>query len=319
MAPSVTLDLRLVAIRRVAQDINLFEFRDDSDAALPSFGPGAHIDIHLPNGLMRQYSLAKTSQDGKSFVVGVKLDAASRGGSRFMHEELRVGTVLKIGVPRNNFPLDEAAERSVFIAGGIGITPIYAMATHLSQIGRPWSLHYAVRKRSEAAFLDDLLSLEGGAVHLHVDEESGGFLDVAGVISSEPGKPHFYCCGPAPMLQVYVSTTAGLPRERVHYESFGALPESDDEPRGGYRVELAKSRRVIDVPKGLTIIQAMREAGLDPMVSCEQGHCGSCEARVIAGEIEHRDVILSPEERAAGDVMMLCVSHCKSDTLVLDL
>lgn len=319
MAPAVTLDLRLVAIRRIAEDINLFEFRDDSDSTLPSFSPGAHIDIHLPNGMMRQYSLAKTSEDGKSFVVGVKLDAASRGGSRFMHEALRVGTLLKIGVPRNNFPLDEAAERSVFIAGGIGITPIYAMATHLSHTGRSWSLHYAVRKRNEAAFVDELRSLNGGSVHLHVDEEAGGFLDISDVISAEAGNPHFYCCGPAPMLQAYISTTAAFPRERVHYESFGALPESEGEPRGGYRVELVKSGRLIEVPKGQTIIQAMREAGLDPMVSCEQGHCGSCEARVIAGEIEHRDVILSPEERAAGNVMMLCVSHCKSETLVLDL
>lgn len=320
MAPSATLDLRLVAIRRVAQDINLFEFRDDTEAILPEFAPGAHIDIHLPNGMMRQYSLATTYGDGRSFVVGVKLDAASRGGSRFMHDELRVGTVLKIGIPRNNFPLAEDAAGSVFFAGGIGITPIFAMATELSKRRQPWKLHYAVRKRSEAAFLKELLALDGGTVNLHVDEEAAGhFLDVAGLVASAPGEPHFYCCGPAPMLQSYIATTATLPPHRVHYESFGALPETADEPRGGYTVELAKSGKRIEVPKGQTIIQAMRTAGLDPMVSCEQGHCGSCEARVISGCIEHRDIILSEEERQSGKVMMLCVSHCTSDTLVLDL
>jgi tetrachlorobenzoquinone reductase len=194
------------------------------------------------------------------------------------------------------------------------------MATELSRKRQPWKLHYAVRRRSEAAFLQELLSLEGGTVNLHVDEEAEGrFLDVGGLIAAEPGEPHFYCCGPAPMLQSYMTTTAALPRHRVHYESFGALPETEDEPRGGYSVELAKSGRMIEVPKGQTIIQAMRAAGLDPMVSCEQGHCGSCEARVISGCIEHRDVILSEEERQSGQMMMLCVSHCTGEKLVLDL
>jgi Flavodoxin reductases (ferredoxin-NADPH reductases) family 1 len=319
MAQSATLDLRLVAIRRAAQDIHLFEFRDDAETILPPFGPGAHIDVHLPNGMVRPYSLAMTREDGNSFVVGVKLDAASRGGSRFMHEQLRVGTVLKIGVPRNNFPLHEEAECSVFFAGGIGITPIFAMATHLSRAGKPWKLHYAVRKRSEAAFVNELLSLEGGSVNLHIDEEAGGrFLDVAGLVAAEAGNAHFYCCGPAPMLDSYLATTASLPREQVHCEYFGALPQTDA-PCGGYWVELAKSGQRFKVPPGQTVVQAMRSEGLDPMVSCEQGHCGSCEARVLSGAIEHRDVILSPEERASGTIMMLCVSHCTSETLVLDL
>lgn len=319
MAQSGTLDLRLVSIRRIAQDINLFEFGDDADTALPDFAPGAHIDVHLPNGMMRQYSLTLTCQDRNRFVVGVKLDAAGRGGSRFMHEQLRVGTVLKIGLPRNNFPLHEEAESSVFFAGGIGITPIYAMVTHLSRIGQPWKLHYAVRKRGEAAFVKELLSLEAGSVDLHVDEEAGGcFLDVARMIGAEAGAPHFYCCGPGPMMESYLAATASLPRERVHYEYFGAIPQTDA-PRGGYWVELAKSGYRFKVPVGQTVVQAMRLEGLDPMVSCEQGHCGSCEARVLSGTIEHRDVILTPEERASGTIMMLCVSHCTSETLVLDL
>lgn len=319
MAQSGTLDLRLVSIRRVAQDINLFEFRDDADTVLPDFAPGAHIDVHLPNGMMRQYSLALTRQDGKSFVVGVKLDSASRGGSRFMHEQLRVGTVLKIGGPRNNFPLHEEGEHSVFFAGGIGITPIYAMVTHLSRTKQRWRLHYAVRKRSEAAFVKELLSLEGGSVNLHIDEEAGGrFMDVPALVGAEAGTPHFYCCGPGPMMESYLKATASLPRERVHYEYFGAIPQTDA-PRGGYWVELAKSGQRFKVPIGQTVIQAMRLEGLDPMVSCEQGHCGSCEARVLSGTIEHRDVILTPEERASGTIMMLCVSHCTSETLVLDL
>lgn len=319
MAPSETLDLRLVSIRRVAQDINLFEFRDDAGAVLPDFTPGAHIDIHLPNGMMRQYSLALPGHDGRSFVVGVKLDAKSRGGSRFMHEQLRVGTVLKIGGPRNNFPVHEGAEASVFFAGGIGITPIYAMVSYLSRTGQPWKLHYAVRKRSEAAFVNELLALGGGSVNLHVDDEAGGrFLDVGGLIGAEAGNPHFYCCGPGPMMDSYLAATSTMPRERVHYEYFGAAPAAG-EARGGFWVELAKSGQRFKVPVGQTIIQAMRLEGLDPTSSCEQGHCGSCEARVLSGTIEHRDVILTPEERASGTIMMICVSHCTSETLVLDL
>jgi len=319
MVQSSTFDLRLVAIRRIAQDINLFEFRDDTGAALPEYAPGAHIDVHLPNGLMRQYSLAVPCDDKKSFVVGVKLDAASRGGSRYMHEQLRVGSIIKIAGPRNNFPLHEEAAESVLFAGGIGITPIHAMATHLSRTGAPWKLHYAVRKRSEAAFAEELLSLKGGTVNLHIDEERGGkFMDVGALIAAEKGAPHFYCCGPGPMMESYLAATAALPRERVHYEYFGAIPQTDA-PRGGYWVELKQSGMRFKVPVGQTVIQAMRAEGLDPMVSCEQGHCGSCEARVISGCIEHRDVILTPEERASNTVMMLCVSHCTSETLVLDL
>jgi ferredoxin-NADP reductase len=237
--------MRLTAIAYAAKDTNLYEFRRTDGANLPGIEPGAHIDIHLPNGMMRQYSLVTADGDPAAYVVGIKRDRASRGGSRYVHEYLGVAEILKIGGPRNHFPLIEDAPHSVLIAGGIGITPIWCMAQRLQKLGRSFELHYASRTRDEAAFLQELQKLP--QAHVHIDAEAGGFLDLAPLVANAPAGSHFYCCGPAPMLAGYETVTKHVPAAQVHAEYFTAKEEAANE--GGYVVELRKSELSLLFPK----------------------------------------------------------------------
>jgi ferredoxin-NADP reductase len=308
-------DMRLTAIAYAAKDTNLYEFRRTDGANLPGIEPGAHIDIHLPNGMMRQYSLVTADGDPAAYVVGIKRDRASRGGSRYVHEYLGVAEILKIGGPRNHFPLIEDAPHSVLIAGGIGITPIWCMAQRLQKLGRSFELHYASRTRDEAAFLQELQKLP--QAHVHIDAEAGGFLDLAPLVANAPAGSHFYCCGPAPMLAGYETVTKHVPAAQVHAEYFTAKEEAANE--GGYVVELRKSELEFAIPQGRTILQVLRDAGVDTPYSCESGVCGACEAKVISGDVDHRDNVLTETERKASKTMMICCSGSKSPRLVLDL
>ncbi len=307
--------MRLTAIAYAAKDTNLYEFRRTDGANLPGIEPGAHIDIHLPNGMMRQYSLVTADGDPAAYVVGIKRDRASRGGSRYVHEYLGVAEILKIGGPRNHFPLIEDAPHSVLIAGGIGITPIWCMAQRLQKLGRSFELHYASRTRDEAAFLQELQKLP--QAHVHIDAEAGGFLDLAPLVANAPAGSHFYCCGPAPMLAGYETVTKHVPAAQVHAEYFTAKEEAANE--GGYVVELRKSELEFAIPQGRTILQVLRDAGVDTPYSCESGVCGACEAKVISGDVDHRDNVLTETERKASKTMMICCSGSKSPRLVLDL
>ena len=308
--------MRLTAITYAAEQVHIYEFRPVSGASVPPFTAGAHVDLHLPNGLVRQYSIANAQGERHRYVLGVKRDAAGRGGSRFLHDDLRVGTVVKVGGPRNNFPLVEAAAHSVLIAGGIGVTPIVSMVARLRSLARPWELHYAVRRRREAAFLDELLAGDGH-VRLHVDEEQGSMIDVAAIVRAAPEEAHLYCCGPTPMLEAFAAAAASRPAERVHLEYFSSAVAPAVE--SGFIVELARSKVRVEVPPGQTILEALRARGLEVQSSCEQGICGSCETRVLAGEPDHRDMLLSDEEKATNQVMMICCSGSRSAILVLDL
>jgi ferredoxin-NADP reductase len=307
---------RLTAITYAAEQVHIYEFRPVSGASVPPFTAGAHVDLHLPNGLVRQYSIANAQGERHRYVLGVKRDAAGRGGSRFLHDDLRVGTVVKVGGPRNNFPLVEAAAHSVLIAGGIGVTPIVSMVARLRSLARPWELHYAVRRRGEAAFLDELLAGDGH-VRLHVDEEQGSMIDVAAIVRAAPEEAHLYCCGPTPMLEAFAAAAASRPAERVHLEYFSSAVAPAVE--SGFIVELARSKVRVEVPPGQTILEALRARGLEVQSSCEQGICGSCETRVLAGQPDHRDMLLSDEEKATNEVMMICCSGSRSAVLVLDL
>ncbi|HTG25241.1 MAG TPA: PDR/VanB family oxidoreductase [Reyranella sp.] len=315
-ADSKTVAMRLAAITCAAEQVNLYEFRPVSGTPVSRFTAGAHVDLHLPNGLVRQYSIMNGEEEGDRYRLGVKREAAGRGGSRFMHDELRVGTVLEVGPPRNNFPLVETAAHSVLIAGGIGVTPIVAMIARLRSLGRSWELHYAVRRRSEAAFLDELRG-RGGPVHLHVDEEQGGVLDLARLIGTAAEETHLYCCGPTPMLDAFTAAASSWPSARVHLEHFSAAQPPAVE--SGFVVELARSKLRVSIPPGQTILEVLRARGVAVQASCEQGICGSCETRVLAGEPDHRDLLLSDEEKAANEVMMICCSGSRSPVLVLDL
>ena len=236
---STTVEMRLHAIRYAAQDTHLYEFRRLDGAPLPGVEPGAHIDLHLPNGMMRQYSLCTADGDPRAYVVGVKRDRASRGGSRYIHEYLQVGEILQVGGPRNNFPLKDDAGHSVLIAGGIGVTPIWCMAQRLLKLGRSFELHYACRTRKEAAFLEELAALP--QAKLHFDDEAGGFLDLAPVVSQAPAGAHFYCCGPLPMLAGFEAATKSLPPGQVHVEYFSAKEEAAT--GGGHFLSVHHQRR----------------------------------------------------------------------------
>lgn len=313
-----TLRLCLTGIRYAAQDIHLYEFRhprSDEGQPLPAFTPGAHVDLHLVNGLVRQYSLVNPPGERDHYVVGIKRDPASRGGSAFIHDELRVGMEVEVGGPRNNFELDPGAAHAVFVAGGIGITPIVCMVGHLRRAGRPWVLHYSVRVREEAAFLKEL---DDERLHLHVDaEHDGALLDIASIVAAAPDGAHLYCCGPAAMLNAFEAAARSRPAQHVHVERFA--PVASNATEGGFAVRLATSNRTIRVAPGQTILEALRGAGVDVQASCEQGICGTCETRVLGGVPDHRDSLLSADERKANDVMMICCSGSLSDTLVLDL
>jgi vanillate O-demethylase ferredoxin subunit len=315
-ASTQTLRLRLCSIRYAARGIHLYEFRRlEEGAPLPAFTPGAHVDLHLANGLVRQYSLASPPEERDRYVVGVKRDPASRGGSAFMHDTLRVGMEVEVGVPRNNFELHADGAPAVLIAGGIGVTPIACMVDRLRRDGRAWSLHYSVRDRAEAAFLKEL---GGERTRLHVDAESGGaLLDIAAIVAAAPADAHLYCCGPAPMLDAFEAAAKGRPAACVHVERFA--PVAPSATGGGYTVRLAASGRSVAVKPGQTILEALREIGIEVQASCEQGICGTCETRVLGGVPDHRDSLLSPEEKAGNRVMMVCCSGSLSDELVLDL
>jgi ferredoxin-NADP reductase len=315
-AVSEVFDVRLVEVSYAARDINLYSFARPDGATLPPVEPGAHVDLILPNGVMRQYSLVHPGRSADRYTIGVKRDAAGAGGSVFLHDRVPVGSLLKLSHPRNHFPLYEDAPHSVLIAGGIGITPIYAMAERLHRLGRGWEMHYSSRSRDDAAFQRELATL--GNVGFHFDAESVGvFLDLAGIVAAAPEDAHFYCCGPLPMLAAFEAATAGVPAERVHVEYFTAKDAPASE--GGFTVELVRSGSSYPIPAGKTILDVLRDAGLDVPASCEKGVCGTCETRVIAGTPDHRDAILTESEKRAGDTMMICCSGAKSDRLVLDL
>jgi vanillate O-demethylase ferredoxin subunit len=316
------LQVRVRAVTFEAEGILSFELVPMPPLKeLPAFEAGAHVDLLLPNGLTRSYSLLNAPQERHRYVIAVNKDAASRGGSRYMHETLRVGETLSIHPPRNNFPLDEAAPLSVFIAGGIGITPMLGMIARARALGMRWQLHYAARTRRHAAFLDTLQAwrdMDDGQVSLVFDQEPGAtMMDIGGIVRALPADAHVYCCGPLPMLDAFEKATGGLPLERVHREYFAAKEAAATD--GGFTVELARSGKTVQVRAGQTILDSLIDIGVEPPYSCREGVCGTCEVRVLEGIPDHRDLVLSVAEQAANNRMMVCCSGAKSKKLVLDL
>jgi ferredoxin-NADP reductase len=309
--------LRLTAINYLARNTLAFTFEHPDGDLLPGAEPGAHVGLILPNGMTRQYSLLEYSNSltQRSYVVGVKLDPQSRGGSRYLHETMRVGDLIPVEPPRNNFPLDESAEHTVLVAGGIGITPILCMARRLKELGQSPRIYYSCRERVDVAFAEELKTFDGAVIH--VDAEAGTFFNIAEMVARENRNAHFYCCGPGPMLEAFEKACASLPPEQVHVEYFSAKQEAALD--GGFVVELRKSGKTLTVPQGKTILNVVREAGVAVSYSCEEGVCGACEVRVLEGQPDHRDAILSDPEKAANDTMIICCSGCKGDRLVLDL
>jgi tetrachlorobenzoquinone reductase len=315
------IDARLSKIEDVARDTKLYTFERIDGGKLPGYKPGAHIDLHLPNGLLRQFSLTVPADNPDSYTVGVKRDENSRGGSRYIIEQMKVGDQIKISAPRNNFPLVEDAAHVVLFAGGIGITPIWCMAQQLAAQGRSWKIHYACRSQADMAFLSELKRLDQKFVHLHFDDEAGGkVMDLAAAIAEAPAAAHFYCCGPNPMLKAFEAAAASRSKVNVHVEYFTPKEDANAEDSlGGFWVELAKSGEEYFIPPGKKVLEVLFDAGVDVDYSCELGICGACETKVISGIPVHHDSVLSEEEQATNEKVMICCCGCKTERLVLDM
>ncbi|WP_273819428.1 PDR/VanB family oxidoreductase [Pseudomonas asplenii] len=284
---------------------------------LPAFEAGAHIDLHLPNGLVRSYSLVSCPTDLSHYRLGVLHDRQSRGGSAFIHKHLRVGGLLKASAPRNNFPAGSAS-RAVFIAGGIGITPLLSIARHLAGKGAAVDMLYCVRSAADVAFRGELESLPG-SVNYHFDDQQGGAPDLEALMSGYPRDTHFYCCGPGPMLEAFERACTVLGIEHGHTERFSGAALPVPGGAGGFEVVLSRSAKQLYHDGKGSLLDTLIAAGQSLSYSCREGVCGACETVVLEGTPDHRDFVLSPAERASGRTMMLCVSGCKSDRLVLDI
>ena len=316
------LQTRVHSMRYEAQGILSLELRPtSSEVIFPAYEPGSHIDLHLGNGLIRSYSLLNPSAGDQRYVVGVLNDRNSRGGSRYVHEQLRVGAILPISVPRNNFKLHENVEHSVLVAGGIGVTPIYCMLQRLIALGRKVDLIYCARTRSEAAFVNEITALVSESVNLtmHFDDEQMAPPQLDQLLASYSADAHLYCCGPTPMLDAFEKTCDSLGYENAHVERFTAVHVTPSTADVGYVVELKRNGKIIEIAPGQSILDKLIEEGISLDYSCKEGVCGSCETKIISGDVEHLDSILTKSEKTANKSMMVCVSRCRGGTLVLDL
>ena len=312
---------RVAAVRTVATDVAAYDLVAADGRELAPFSPGSHIDVHLPNGLIRQYSLCSDPSDISHYTIAVKKESAGRGGSLAMHERIEEGSSIAIAGPRNLFPLSGdgdggSDDHSLFIAGGIGITPILAMIRSLTAHGRSWELHYCARSEQHAAFYRDLQALGGDRVHPYFSETP--LLDASALLAAPRAATHVYCCGPVPLMNAVKEATANWQDGRVHFEWFAA-PEVEHAPNQAFEIELSQSGRVLTVPSDQSILTVLRNAGIAVASACEEGVCGTCETRVLAGQPDHRDMLLSASERAANGSMMVCVSRACSARIVLDL
>jgi vanillate O-demethylase ferredoxin subunit len=316
------IEVSVVARNNQAQDICSFELARVDGEPLPTFTAGAHIDVHLPGGLNRQYSLCNPPRETQSYLIGVLKDPASRGGSQAMHEQVQVGQTLLISEPRNLFPLSENAQRSLLFAGGIGITPILCMAERLHQLGAEFELHYCTRSIERAAFVERLqTSPFAERVQLHFDDgPADQRLDAAALLAEPSADTHLYVCGPGGFMAHVLDTarTHGWDDRRAHREYFAAEPISHEND-GSFAVQLSSSGQIIQIPANKSVAEALEASGILIPLSCEQGICGTCLTRVLAGKPEHRDLFLTEAEQALNDQFTPCCSRAKSPLLVLDL
>jgi ferredoxin-NADP reductase len=315
-AAAATMRLLVDRITWEAQDVMSVRLRAADGDELPAWEPGAHLDVVLPSGLIRQYSLCGDPADRTSYLVAVLRERAGRGGSAEIHDTALVGRALEVRGPRNHFAL-EPAPAYVFLAGGIGVTPLVAMARAASRAGTPWRMHYGGRSRSSMAFVDRLAGLGGGQLVVAPQDEVG-LLDLAEIIATAPPEAGIYACGPEGMLRAAQSAGDAAGRT-VRIERFAAASTGSAAPRAGFEVELCRSGLRLAVPPDRSMLEVIRDVLPDVPYSCEEGYCGTCEVRVVGGVPDHRDDILSPAQRAAGDLVMICVSRSATSVLALDL
>lgn len=319
--------LKVLEARMLNPITRMIRLGREDGAALPAWTPGSHIKVQvtLPDGNTdwRHYSLIARDGTGNAtphdYTIAVRREAQSRGGSAFMHDVLQEGSLLPYQHPSNNFPLEAAPGKTVFVAGGIGITPLISMMHACAAGQRPMHLYYAGRSRSLMAFLDTLEQRLGANITVHADDEQGGaFLDVDGLLGSVAAVDRVYLCGPKPMLDGALASAKARQWEagRLHFELFTvAEPEAGDH---AFEVELAQSGVTLTVPANQSILDCLIEHGYDPLYDCKRGECGVCTLPVLEGEIDHRDYVLTDSEKASGKMMQVCVSRAKGNKLVLD-
>jgi phthalate 4,5-dioxygenase reductase subunit len=310
-------ELVVTAVAQAAEGIFTFELRDPALGELAPFGAGAHVQVRSPAGHVRKYSLCNDPAERDRYVIAVKRDPSGSGGSVDLVDHTRAGARLEVAAPHNSFELAPRARSFLFVAGGIGITPILAMARALNRDGRPYTLYYLTRSPRHTAFLEEL-SGEAfrGKVVIHHDEGDPARSFDLWPLFEKPGQAHIYCCGPRPLLEAVRDMTGHWPSGAVHFESFVdalAAARPDDKP---FTVVLARSGARIEVPPRVSILEAMRARGFDAPSSCESGTCGTCRTRLLAGVADHRDLVLMADEKAAN--VMLCVSRAKSAEIVVD-
>ncbi len=312
------LRLRVTSMTWETEGVISLALRALDGSDLPAWRPGAHLDLQLPGVITRQYSLSGSPADRSTWRVSVLREPVSKGGSQAIHESVRAGDVVDVRGPRNNFVLEDAREY-LFIAGGIGITPILPMVAAVAASGARWRLVYGGRTRSSMAFLPDLAQY-GEAVHLHPQDELG-LIDLPGLLGSPRPDTVVYCCGPEPLLEAVEQQCRAWPSGSLHVERFKPKPQDPQAAVGEIEFEVVCSRSgtTVTVPPGRAILEMLEEAGLSPDNSCREGICGTCETTVLDGIPEHRDSLLSDDERAAGETMMICVGRSLSTRLVLDL
>ena len=318
-----TITVRVVSTETAAAGIRLLTLAAVDGSALPAWTPGSHVDLHLGPNCIRQYSLCGPLDDPALYQVAVKLEPQSRGGSKFVHESLEAGSVLAISTPRNHFPMAADAGHSLLLAGGIGITPMISMARALHAQGAAFELAYFSRSVDHAAFRPELAagSLRHAARFFDGLQREAVVQALEELLSIRPEHGHLYLCGPQPFMETVrgVASRHGWPEDAVHLEYFAASEPVDQGAQTSFDVRLARSGMTLTVPADRTIVDVLREQGVEIETSCEQGVCGTCVTAVLEGTPEHHDSFLSSRERAQGDCMAVCISRCKSKLLVLDL
>ncbi|WP_075834941.1 MULTISPECIES: PDR/VanB family oxidoreductase [unclassified Rhodococcus (in: high G+C Gram-positive bacteria)] len=300
-----------------ADDVVVVELESADGQPLPEWEPGAHIDLCLPDGVTRQYSLCGDPADRTVYRVGVLRDPHGRGGSKYVFDNIRENDAVTVRGPRNHFPFLPSS-RYIFIAGGIGITPILPMITAAMNAGAQWELHYGGRTRSSMSFVEELTSLPGNRVILYPQDEVG-LIDLGKILDTPALGTLVYSCGPGPLLEAVEARASNWPINSVHVERFEPKVLETVAGDDSFEIELAESGMVLTVPSEKSVLQVLEEADVEVYSSCQDGTCGTCETPVISGEVNHRDSIMSPAEQAANDRMYVCVSRASCSRLVLGI
>jgi phthalate 4,5-dioxygenase reductase subunit len=311
------MQLRVTRNERIADGIHLLEFQDAAGAPLPPFTAGAHIAIRTPNGLLRKYSLCNDPAERTRYQVAIKREANGRGGSIDLIDRVKAGDVLTVAAPVNDFGLPQRAQDFIFIAGGIGVTPMMAMIRQVMAEGKRFRLFYCSRSPETTAFRDELGAPEfKDCVTIHYDYgDLSHSLDLKPILVERKNREHLYCCGPRPLMEAVRAFTSHWSPAAVHFEAFSEA-DTHKATDTSFKVKLARSGDTIEVAKGETILEALRAHGLDVLSSCETGTCGTCKTKLLAGEADHRDLYLTEADKAGN--IMICVSRAKGDEITID-